>query len=84
MCFGFSGGLGPTIRPQFQGTRVLVGTVTTSGMTGSGLRSSFMRNPMLPLSPTSNDSSLRHKPTLASDGLDRCSRPLAVRLREGF
>lgn len=32
---------------------------------------------MLPLSPTSNDSSLRHKPTLASDGLDRCSRPFS-------
>lgn len=37
-----------------------------------------MRNPMLPLSPTSNDSSLRHKPTLAPAGLDRCSRPVAV------
>ena len=46
-----------------------------------------MRNPMLPLSPTSNDGSLQHKPTLAPAGLNRCSRPLPevrrVRLRAG-
>lgn len=34
-----------------------------------------MRNPMLSLSPVSNDGSRQHKPTLASVGLNRCSRP---------
>ena len=33
-----------------------------------------MRNPMLPLSPISNDGSARHMPTLAPASLDRCSR----------
>ena len=77
MCFGFSGGFGPTIRPRFQGTRVLVGTVTTSGMTGFWIEELVMRNPLLPMSTASNDGSLRHKPTLASAGLDRSSRPRA-------
>ncbi len=36
-----------------------------------------MRNPMLPLSPMSNDGLLQHKPTLAPAGLDCCSRPFA-------
>jgi hypothetical protein len=36
-----------------------------------------MRNPMLPLSPMSNDGSLQHKPTLAPAGLNRNYRPLA-------
>lgn len=37
-----------------------------------------MRNPMLPLSPISNDGFLQHKPTLASDGLNSSSRPFAA------
>ncbi len=36
-----------------------------------------MRNPMLRVSPMSNDGFLQHKPTLAPAGLDRCSLPLA-------
>ncbi len=36
-----------------------------------------MRNPILPLSPMSNDGSPQHKATLAPAGLDRCSRPFA-------
>lgn len=36
-----------------------------------------MRDPMLPVSPMSNDGSLWHKPTSAPAGLDCCSRPLA-------
>jgi hypothetical protein len=75
MCFGFSGGLGPTIRPRFQGTRVLVGTVRTSGVTGSWVEELVMRNPLLPMSIASNDGSLQHKPTFASSGPDRCFRP---------
>ncbi|CAO4135445.1 hypothetical protein OFEAOIEE_LOCUS3188 [Methylorubrum extorquens] len=35
-----------------------------------------MSNPMLPLSPISNDGFLQHKPTLVSDGLNSSSRPL--------
>lgn len=37
-----------------------------------------MRNPILPLSPMSNDGSPQHKATLAPAGLERCSRPNAV------
>ena len=73
--FGFSCGVGPTICPRLKGTRVLVGTVTTSGMTGSWVEELVMRNPMLPFSPTSNDGSLQHKPTLAPAGLHCCSHP---------
>ena len=36
-----------------------------------------MRDPMLPVSPMSNDGSLWHKPTSAPAGLDCCSRPFA-------
>jgi hypothetical protein len=77
MCFGFSGGSAPMIRPRFQGTRGPVGTETISGMTGSGVEEPAMRNAMLPLSPMSNDGSLRHEPVLAPTGLGCCSRPVA-------
>ncbi len=47
-------------------------TVTTSGMTGSCVKEPAMRDPMLLVSPMSNDGSLWHKPTSAPAGLDCC------------